>query len=78
MERMDKNKDGKLTKDEAPEFLWERISRADANSNGEVSKEELEAHAKTHRPERTPRPEPRRDDSNPAEEKPAAPEAKSA
>ena len=39
--RMDKNHDGKLTKDEVPEGLWQNLSRADANHDGAVSKEEL-------------------------------------
>lgn len=43
IERLDKNKDGKLTKDEAPERLWERVSKADANKDGAVTKDELEA-----------------------------------
>jgi Ca2+-binding EF-hand superfamily protein len=41
--RFDKNKDGKLTKDEVPAAVWERISKADANHDGAVTKEELKA-----------------------------------
>jgi Ca2+-binding EF-hand superfamily protein len=41
--KYDKNKDGKLTKDEVPAWLWEHISKADANGDGAVTKEELEA-----------------------------------
>ena len=43
MERFDKNKDGKLTKDEVPEPLWERLSAAGAVKDGAVNKEGLEA-----------------------------------
>lgn len=42
MERMDKNKDGKLSKDEVPEEMWARISKADEDADGNVSKAELE------------------------------------
>ena len=41
--KFDKNKDGKLTKDEVPAPIWEHISKADANKDGAVTKEELEA-----------------------------------
>ena len=40
-ERMDANKDGKLTKEEVPEQAWERIVKADADNNGAVTKEEM-------------------------------------
>jgi Ca2+-binding EF-hand superfamily protein len=50
--RFDKNKDGKLTKDEVPERLWEHISKADTNHDGAVTKEELEAAAKKMREQR--------------------------
>ena len=46
-ERLDKNKDGKLTKDEVPERMWQFLSKADANKDGAISKEELEAARKT-------------------------------
>lgn len=36
-------KDGKLTKETVPAPLWERLSKADANQDGAVTKEELEA-----------------------------------
>ncbi len=42
-DRLDANKDGKLTKDELPERAAERIMQADADGDGEVTKEELEA-----------------------------------
>ncbi len=40
--RMDKNNDGKLSKDEVPEQFWERLSRADANRDDVLTKAELE------------------------------------
>lgn len=43
IERLDKNKDGKLVKDEAPERVWTHVSKADANKDGAVTKDELEA-----------------------------------
>lgn len=45
-EHADKNKDGKLTKDEVPEFMWTRLSNADADKDGSVTKSELEEHHK--------------------------------
>lgn len=39
----DKNKDDKLTSDEVPEAIWERMSKADKDADGAVSKAELEA-----------------------------------
>ncbi len=62
-ERSDKNKDGKLTKDELPDFFWQRLSAADADKDGSVSKAELEEHFKNMRPPGT----------RPNEEKPATP-----
>ena len=41
LERMDQNKDGKLTKDEVPEAAWGRLSRADADNDGVITKDEL-------------------------------------
>ncbi len=38
--RMDENKDGKLSKDEVPGPLWERLAHIDADGNGSVTKEE--------------------------------------
>ena len=37
----DKNEDDKLSKDEVSEQMWERLSKADKNADGLVSKEEL-------------------------------------
>lgn len=39
-EMADKNGDGKLTEEEAPKF-WDRISKADLDKDGAVSKEEM-------------------------------------
>ena len=41
MKNMDKNDDGKLTKDEVPEPLWARLSAADANDDGAVTLDEF-------------------------------------
>lgn len=46
-QRLDRNSDGKVTKDELPEQMAERMMRADADGNGEITKEEfLKAHEK--------------------------------
>jgi len=37
----DRNEDGKLTKEDVPESLWSRLSMADADNDGAVSKGEL-------------------------------------
>lgn len=39
--RLDLNKDGKLTKEEVPDSLWRRMSRADADRDGAVTEDEL-------------------------------------
>ena len=39
--RMDGNGDGKISKEEAPEFVWERISRADTDGDGAISEAEF-------------------------------------
>ena len=44
-ERADKNKDGKISKDEAPDQAWERLSKLDKDGDGAVSKEEMAAMA---------------------------------
>ena len=38
--RMDSNGDGKINKDEAPGFVWDRISSADTDGDGSVSEAE--------------------------------------
>lgn len=38
--RMDSNGDGKINKDEAPEFIWDRISTADTDGDGAISEGE--------------------------------------
>ena len=55
MERFDKEKKGVLTKADLPEGLWDRISKADANSDGSVSKDELETYFKNRRPGHAPK-----------------------
>ena len=40
--RFDTDKDGKLAKSEVPAEMWEKMSKADENADGLVSKEELE------------------------------------
>ena len=40
-ERWDADNDGKLTQDEVPEGVWNRLSRADADGDGAVTPEEL-------------------------------------
>lgn len=44
--KLDKNKDGKITKDEVGERFLPIIEKADNNGDGEVTKEELEAYVK--------------------------------
>jgi hypothetical protein len=44
-DRWDANEDGKLTEDEVPEGVWNRLSRADADGDGAVTREELAAMA---------------------------------
>lgn len=41
--RFDGDKDGKLSKSEVPAEMWERLSKADENADGLVSKTELES-----------------------------------
>ena len=60
--QFDKDKNGKLTKSELPEPLWDRLSKADANGDGEITQDEIDAHMKTIRPDGT---------SKPAEQSPA-------
>ena len=41
LKTLDKNKDGKLSKDELPERMQGIIARADTNKDGKLSKDEL-------------------------------------
>lgn len=66
LNHFDKNKDDKLTKSELPGFIWDRLSKADTNGDGDVSKDEIEAHMKTIRPDGTSRPAGRRSEDKPA------------
>ena len=52
MDRIYRDHNGFLTKDSVPPGLWDRISNADTNGDGKISKEELEAHFKSLRPQR--------------------------
>lgn len=56
IEKFDENGSTELTENEVPERLWERLSKADANGNGAVTLEELEA-AKTQMADRPRGPE---------------------
>ena len=67
----DRNHDGKVTKDEVPDFIWQRLSDADADKDGAVSKSELEQHHK----KRFPGKKPDSGDNRPAKEKSKSPSA---
>jgi len=43
-DRMDANKDRKLTKNEVPGHFWQRLNQADANGDGAISKIEFVVH----------------------------------
>ncbi|MCA9119003.1 MAG: hypothetical protein H6822_16950 [Planctomycetaceae bacterium] len=62
--RMDKNNDGKLSKDEVPDQLWNFLSRADANHDGEVTRDEASRKMSDRRPDGV-RTEQRLPDSSP-------------
>lgn len=76
LERFDKNTDGKLTKSELPGFIWDRLTKADSNGDGEIAKDEIEAHMKTIRPDGRSKPKEQAPADKPAPE--AAKDAKSA
>jgi EF hand len=42
----DANDDGALDEDEVPPWLWQRLSRADANGDGVVTRAEFDAYRK--------------------------------
>jgi EF hand len=52
LDRFDQDHKGFVTKESVPEGVWDRISKADTNNDGKVSKEELEAHFKSPHHER--------------------------
>ena len=41
--RFDADGDGKLTRQEVPPWLWPRLSNADANSDGAITRDEMES-----------------------------------
>jgi len=51
--KLDKNKDGKLTKDEVPARMWEHLTKAGVVKDNAVTKEALEAFHKKMMEERT-------------------------
>lgn len=68
LQRADRNHDGKLSKDELPEFLWSRLSAGDSDKDGSLSKSELVEFLKHQRPTNpTGKPtDPRKPDDKPA------------
>ena len=50
--KFDKDKSGTLTSDEVPEKLWSRISKADTDGDGAVSKAEAKAAKKARKGKR--------------------------
>jgi hypothetical protein len=50
--RLDKNKDGKLTKDEVPARMWERFTKSGLVKGDAVTKEAFEAQIKKMQAER--------------------------
>lgn len=70
MDRFDNDKKGSLSKSDVPAFVWDRISKADTNSDGSVSKDELEIYFKNHRPGRPATGGPSNPGDKPADGKP--------
>ena len=52
LKHLDKNQDGALSQDEVPEKLWERISTADRDGDGSVTKDEVKAYREAKRAEK--------------------------
>ncbi len=81
-QHFDPDHKGKLTKDDVPAPVWEHIiSKADADGDGAVTKEELDAHFKKHQPGAPHGNDPHsKPQDSPKEEKPAddKPQAKTA
>jgi len=44
-DQIDKNKDGKITKEELADWIWQRFATADADKDGALTRQELEAMA---------------------------------
>lgn len=57
LQRFDKNKDDKLTKDEIP-FLWSKLAAADLDQDGALTQEELQQFRQKHHTNKQPQPEP--------------------
>lgn len=75
LEHHDQNKDGKLSKDELPRPMWEHLSQADSNGDGDISATELDAHFQARRVGRPESDPPKSPEAEPekVEEKPADP-----
>ena len=72
-EHFDREKKGVLTKDNVPAPVWDRISKADANGDGSVTKEELKTHFSHEQSKPPAKAEDfKKPDEKPADEKPAA------
>lgn len=69
MNRFDKDHKGKLTKDDLPAPVWDRISKADANGDGTVTKDELETYFKNRGPRRPDTRSPAKPDQKPDDSK---------
>lgn len=70
-ERFDQDKNGSLSKTDVPEPVWNRLSKADANHDGSVTREELGDRLKSLRGQRRARPTESKPVEKPNEEKPA-------
>ena len=55
--QMDRNKDGKVSRDELPTQMRERMSRMDTNGDGFVDRQEAEAIERRFRQQRGARPQ---------------------
>lgn len=69
MERFDKDHKGSLSKVDVPENVWTRISKADTNNDGSVSKDELETYFKNRGPGQRPAESSSKPNDKPAEDK---------
>lgn len=60
-----------MTKNDVPEFVWNRLSKADTNHDGSVTKDELDSRFKDLRNQRHSRPSDAKPAEKPKDEKPA-------